>query len=78
MHSRVLADIVVLAHLLWILFLLGGAYVGRINPVAMVLHGAGLVFAVAARHSAGTALSPALRHGSGKNKVPRVIIRARS
>ena len=46
MFYRVLADIVVSAHLLWIFFLLAGAYLGRKHRPVMLLHGAGLVFAV--------------------------------
>ena len=46
MLYRVLADIVVLVHLLWILFLIGGAYWGRKNGVVMLVQGAGFVFAV--------------------------------
>ncbi len=46
MTYRVLADIVVVVHLLWILFLVAGAYWGvRYRPV-MMIHGAGLVFAM--------------------------------
>jgi hypothetical protein len=46
MLYRVLADIVVFAHLLWILFLIAGAYWGRRHRAVMMIHGAGLVFAV--------------------------------
>ncbi len=49
MLYRVLADIVVLVHLLWILFLIGGAYWGRKNGVVVLIQGAGLVFAVASQ-----------------------------
>ncbi|HYA86351.1 MAG TPA: DUF2784 domain-containing protein [Nitrospirota bacterium] len=49
MLFRVLADIVVLAHLLWILFLIGAAYLGRKNRVVMMVQGAGLVFAIASQ-----------------------------
>ncbi len=41
-----LADIVVLVHLLWILFLITGAYWGRKNRFFLFLHGGGLSFAV--------------------------------
>jgi hypothetical protein len=43
----VLADIVVVLHLLWILFLITGAYWGRKHPPVMIAHAGGLVFAVA-------------------------------
>lgn len=43
---RVLADIVVVTHLLWIFFLITGAYWGRKHRPVMIMHGAGLVFAV--------------------------------
>ena len=46
MLYRVLADIVVVTHLLWILFLIAGAYWGRKHRAVMVVHGAGLAFAV--------------------------------
>src|SRR5512139_2187418 len=46
MLYRVLADIVVIVHLLWILFLITGAYWGRKHRVVMIVHGAGLLFAV--------------------------------
>ena len=46
MLYQVLADIVVVIHLLWILFLIAGAYWGRKHRAVMVAHGAGLVFAV--------------------------------
>ncbi len=46
MRYRVLADIVVVTHLLWIFFLIVGAYWGRKRRTIMVAHGAGLVFAV--------------------------------
>lgn len=39
----------VLVHLLWILFLIGGAYWGRKNGVVMLVQGAGFVFAVASQ-----------------------------
>lgn len=40
------ADIVVVIHFLWILFLITGAYWGRRHPSLMVVHGTGLVFSV--------------------------------
>ncbi len=46
MLYRILADIVVVTHLLWIFFLIVGAYWGRKHRAVMVAHGAGLVFAV--------------------------------
>ncbi len=46
MRYRVLADIVVFAHLLWILFLIAGAYWGRKHRAVMIVHGAGLAFAI--------------------------------
>ncbi len=46
MLYRVLADIVVLVHLLWIIFLIAGAYWGGKYRTVMTVHGAGLVFAV--------------------------------
>lgn len=46
MLYQVLSDIVVLVHLLWILFLIGGAYWGRKTRTVMLVQGAGLVFAV--------------------------------
>jgi uncharacterized protein DUF2784 len=46
MLYQVLSDIVVLFHLLWILFLIGGAYWGRKNGVVMLTQGVGLIFAV--------------------------------
>lgn len=46
MRYRVLADIVVVIHLLWIFFLIVGAYWGRKHSAVMAIHGAGLVFAV--------------------------------
>ena len=41
-----LADIVVIIHCLWILFLIVGVYWGRKNRIAMVVHAAGLGFSV--------------------------------
>jgi len=46
MTYRVLADIVVVVHLLWILFLVAGAYWGVKRRPVMMIHGAGLVFAM--------------------------------
>ena len=45
MLYRVLSDVVVLVHLLWIQILIGGAYWGRKKGVVMLAHVAGLVFA---------------------------------
>jgi hypothetical protein len=45
----VVADVVVLAHLLWILFLIGGAYWGRTTRVILLVHAAGLGFAAASQ-----------------------------
>ena len=46
MLYRILADIVVVTHLLWILFLIAGAYWGKKSRAVMAVHGAGLAFAV--------------------------------
>lgn len=46
MFYRILADIVIIIHLLWIFFLIAGAYWGRKRRAVMMFHGAGLVFAV--------------------------------
>jgi len=46
MVYRVLADIIVIVHLLWVLFLITGAYWGRKHRPVMIVHGAGLLFAV--------------------------------
>jgi hypothetical protein len=46
MLFRILADIVVVLHLFWILFLIAGAYWGRNRRGVMVVHGAGLLFAI--------------------------------
>lgn len=43
----ILADIVVLTHLLWIVFLMTGAYWGRNHRIIMIVHGAGLAYAIA-------------------------------
>jgi len=45
MLYRVLADIVVLIHFLWILFLIFGAFWGRKRNTVKVVHVSGLVFA---------------------------------
>ncbi len=49
MFYRVLADIVVVVHLFWILFLIGGAYWGRKKGEVILLQGAGFGFAVASQ-----------------------------
>jgi hypothetical protein len=46
MLYKVFADIVVVIHLLWILFLLFGAFWGIKNRKAKIIHIAGLTFAV--------------------------------
>ncbi len=46
MRYRVLADVVVFAHFLWIIFLVAGAYWGRKHRAVMIVHGAGLAFAI--------------------------------
>jgi hypothetical protein len=46
MLFSILADIVIVIHLLWILFLAAGAYWGRRRRAVMLVHGAGLGFAV--------------------------------
>jgi hypothetical protein len=46
MTYRVLADIVVVVHLLWILFLVAGVYWGVKRRLVMMIHGSGLVFAM--------------------------------
>lgn len=43
----VLADIVVVIHLLWILFLISGAYWGRKRRPVMAVHASGLLFSIA-------------------------------
>jgi hypothetical protein len=45
MLYKVLADIVVLVHFLWILFLVFGAFFGIKNRVVKIVHISGLVFA---------------------------------
>ncbi len=45
MLYKILADIVVLAHLLWILFLFFGAFLGRKNKPVKIFHLSGLFFA---------------------------------
>ncbi len=42
----ILADIVVIVHLFWILFLIAGAFLGKRYRPVMIVHGAGLVFAL--------------------------------
>lgn len=42
----ILADIVISVHLLWILFLIAGAYWGREHRPVMWFHGGGLAFAM--------------------------------
>ena len=46
MLYKVLADAIFFVHLLWILFLIAGAVIGRSNKVVRILHISGLVFAV--------------------------------
>ena len=46
MLYRILADIVVVVHLLWVLFLITGAYWGRKHRAVRIMHGSGMVFAV--------------------------------
>lgn len=46
MVYRILADIIVIVHLLWVLFLITGVYWGRKYRVVMIVHGSGLLFAV--------------------------------
>jgi hypothetical protein len=46
MLSGILAGIVVFVHFLWILFLIAGSYWGRKHRTVMLVHGAGLGFAV--------------------------------
>ncbi len=46
MLARVIADIVVVLHLFWILFLIVGAYWGRKYRLVGVVHAGGLSFAV--------------------------------
>ena len=47
MPYLILADIVVLAHLLWIVFLFIGAYWGRKYVAVKILHLSGLLYALA-------------------------------
>ena len=51
MLYRILADIVVLVHLFWILFLIAGACWGRKNRAVMTVHGTGLIFALVSQIS---------------------------
>ena len=46
MVYRILADIIVIVHLLWVLFLITGAYWGRKHRAVMIVHGSGMLFAV--------------------------------
>lgn len=46
MFSGILADIVVFVHFLWILFLIAGAYWGRRRRAVMLVHEAGITFAI--------------------------------
>lgn len=46
MFFKILADIVVLIHFLWIVFLIFGAFWGTRNKAARVVHIAGLAFAL--------------------------------
>ena len=46
MLFRVLADIVVVMHLLWILFLFFGAFAGRRHRVVRIAHVSGLFFSI--------------------------------
>ncbi len=42
----ILADTVIIVHFLWILFLITGSYWGSRHRPVMMIHGAGLVFAL--------------------------------
>jgi hypothetical protein len=46
MPYKILADITVFIHLLWILFLISGAVWGRRNKAVKIFHFSGLVFAL--------------------------------
>jgi hypothetical protein len=46
MFYRILADIVVLIHFLWIVFLVSGAFFGIKNRAVKIFHVSGLVFAL--------------------------------
>jgi hypothetical protein len=46
MVHKILADLVVLLHFLWIVFLFGGAFWGARNKTARILHLGGLFFAL--------------------------------
>ena len=46
MIYRILADIVVLIHFLWILFLFFGAFLGRRKKTVRIIHLSGLFFAL--------------------------------
>ncbi len=42
----ILADVIIIVHLLWILFLIAGSYWGSRHRLVMMIHWAGLVFAL--------------------------------
>ena len=46
MFYKIIADIIVLLHFLWILFLIFGAFIGRRYKWIKILHIAGIVFAI--------------------------------
>jgi hypothetical protein len=46
MIYKIVADLVVLLHLLWILFLVFGAFFGRKNKALKIFHLSGLLFAL--------------------------------
>jgi len=46
MLYKIIADMVVSAHLLWILFLIFGAIWGRRNPTIRIIHISGLAFTI--------------------------------
>jgi hypothetical protein len=46
MIFKILADVVVLTHFLWILFLFFGAFLGRKNRTLKIFHLSGLLFAI--------------------------------
>lgn len=46
MFYKITADIVVLLHLLWILFLMFGAFIGRWHKLVKILHIGGMGFAL--------------------------------
>jgi hypothetical protein len=43
---RILADMTVMLHLLWVLFLIGGAFWGRRDRTVMVIHVLGMAFSI--------------------------------